>query len=287
MTENIPIRTLRPTPLEPALMGNFSIRKIEDVLSGKDFNEDLHRHDFFLILCIEKGTGYHDIDFVTYDVADHSIFLIRPGQVHKLSLKASTKGYIVQFKNDYFSQNTSTKDLLRKVSHKRLCRMDAARFQKVLAVLESIFKEHTEKLEEFDEVIKSSLNIFFTELLRQRRNTEDSLSSADSYSQEKLERLFELLDAHITESKRVSFYADKLNLSAYQLSSITKSLLNKTPSGLINEHVILESKRQLLATSLQVNQIAYELGYEDVSYYIRFFKKHTGRSPESFRNNLK
>ena len=78
-----------------------------------------------------------------------------------------------------------------------------------------------------------------------------------------------------------------LNLSTYQLNAITKTTLGKTCSDLINEYIILESKRYLLATSNQVNQIAYHLGYEDVSYFIRFFKKHTGYSPETFRHNSK
>jgi AraC family transcriptional activator of pobA len=51
--------------------------------------------------------------------------------------------------------------------------------------------------------------------------------------------------------------------------------------------VILEAKRCLLATSNQVNQTAYRLGYEDVSYFIRFFKKQTGYSPEAFRNSFR
>ena len=56
-----------------------------------------------------------------------------------------------------------------------------------------------------------------------------------------------------------------LNLSTYQLNAITKTTLGKTCSDLINEYIILEAKRYLLATSNKVNQIAYHLGYEDVS----------------------
>jgi AraC-like DNA-binding protein len=78
-----------------------------------------------------------------------------------------------------------------------------------------------------------------------------------------------------------------LNLSSYQLNAIVRATLGKTCSELIIEYILLESKRYLLATSHQVTQIAYHLGYEDVSYFIRFFKKHTGYSPEAFRNNLK
>ena len=85
----------------------------------------------------------------------------------------------------------------------------------------------------------------------------------------------------------MSQYAEMMNLSTYQLNAITRTSLNKTPSELINELIILEAKRNLLATSNQVNQIADELGYEDVSYFIRFFKKHTGHSPEAFRENFR
>ena len=46
-------------------------------------------------------------------------------------------------------------------------------------------------------------------------------------------------------------------------------------------------RRQLLATTNQVNHIASELGYEDPSYFFRFFRKHTGYSPQSYRNNFK
>ena len=95
------------------------------------------------------------------------------------------------------------------------------------------------------------------------------------------------METNITNNKQVSQYADMLNISTYQLNAITKTSLNKTPSELINEYIILESKRQLLATSNQVNQIADHLGYDDISYFIRFFKKHTEYSPEAFRNNFK
>ena len=54
----------------------------------------------------------------------------------------------------------------------------------------------------------------------------------------------------------------------------------------ISDCVVLEAKRHLLATATQVSQIAWDLGYEDVSYFIRFFKRHTAFTPEAFRNKF-
>jgi AraC family transcriptional activator of pobA len=286
--ENIPVRHLNETQKEPSLFGHFIIRDIREMLDGKDMVQELHRHDFFFILALKHGEGFHEIDFTPYNVGNHSIFLMRPGQVHQLALKTGSTGYLLQFKADFFySQNRLSQQLLRKVSHINYCNPDPDGFVKLDSILAYIFKEFTEKQDGYQEVINSNLSIFFIELIRHRKSNTAPSSDITAYSQEQLEKFSALLETHIAEHKQVKVYAGLLNLSTYQLNAITKASLNKTPSELINDCIILESKRQLLATSNQVNQIAYHLGYEDVSYFIRFFKKHAGASPEAFRQNFK
>ncbi|MBI1769587.1 MAG: helix-turn-helix domain-containing protein [Bacteroidetes bacterium] len=286
--EKIPVRHINATPKkEPNFSGSFSIRDVRDLLSGKDMVQELHRHDFFFILALEKGKGKHEIDFTPYQIGDCSIFIMRPGQVHQLTLKAGSRGYLMEFKTDfYYPHDKVSHEILRKASNKNLCQLDANGFKKLLALLKSIFQEHTTQQERYQDVIKANLGIFFIELLRHRQNGKSPSHKANTYAQERLEEFLELLEKHIS-SKQVSQYADMLNLSTYQLNAIAKATLGKTCSELINEYIILESKRNLLATSNQVNQIAYHLGYEDVSYFIRFFKKQTGYSPEVFRNNFR
>lgn len=247
--------------------------------------QELHRHDFFYILALKKGMGNHEIDFTAYEVCDHSVFFIRPGQVHQLSLKAVSTGYLVAFKTDfYYSHDKGSTQLLRKASNTNAYYPDGNGFKKLLSILTQIFREYTDKQESYQEVIKANLDILFIELMRQQRK---SLSqNVIPYTQERLEEFLGLLETHIANHKQVSQYADLLNLTPYQLNAITKATLGKTCSELINEHVILESKRYLLATSNQVNQIADHLGYEDVSYFIRFFKKQTGYTPDAFRHNF-
>lgn len=286
--ENIPIRHIPESPKEPNLSGSFSVRDIQNLLLEKDMVQELHRHDFYYILVLKKGSGYHEIDFKQYEVRNHTIFLMRPGQVHQLTLKAGSSGYLLQFKTDFFnSQNKLAQELLRKVSHINFCSLDNDGFNKLETILSYILKEYNEKQEGYQEVIKSNLSIFFIELVRHRQNKEIASKENNPYLLEQLEKFLELLETNITKSKQVSQYADMLNISTYQLNAITKTSLNKTPSELINEHIVLESKRQLLATSNQVNQIADQLGYDDISYFIRFFKKHTKYSPEAFRHNFK
>jgi AraC family transcriptional regulator, transcriptional activator of pobA len=285
---NIPIRYIHAPDKDLGLSEGFRIRSVQEVLAGKDMVQELHRHDFFFVLALERGAGSHEIDFASLKVCDHSVFFMRPGQVHQLALKAGSTGYLMEFKNDFYHPHDRlSHQLLRRASNKNLCRVRANGFNRLLGILTFIFQEYTGKQELYQEVIKANLGIFFIELVRNRQNRESPSHHVNLYAQERLEEFFELLETQISTHKQVSQYADLLNLSPYQLNAITKAMLGKTGSELINEHTILEAKRNLLATSDQVSQIAFQLGYEDVSYFIRFFKRHTGFSPEAFRRNLK
>ncbi len=163
--------------------------------------------------------------------------------------------------------------------------MEVHRFKKLQAILSQIFEEYMDKEDGYLDMIKASLEIFFIEFVRQSPNPNSISQNISSYNQERFEEFLACLDKHITTHKQVSDYTNKMSLSPYQLNEITKAAVGKTPSELINEQIILEAKRYLLATPNQVKDIADHLGYEDVSYFIRFFKKHTSLSPEAFRND--
>jgi AraC family transcriptional activator of pobA len=286
--KHIPVRHIKSPQVESDFSGSFVIRDVRDMLSGKAMVQELHRHDFFFILALKKGKGNHEIDFKPYKVHDASVFFMRPGQVHQLALEAGSTGYLMEFKTDFYHpHDKASSQLLRRASNKNLCQLDVERFKKLLTLLNHVFQEYTSKQEGFQEVIKANLGIFFIELVRHRQNRNKPLTRVSTYTQERLEKFLELLETHISTHKQPSQYADMLHISAYQLNAITKTALGKTCSELINESIVLESKRYLLATSEQVNQIADHLGYEDTSYFIRFFKKHTGHTPEAFRNKYR
>jgi len=284
--KKIPIRQISSSDREQATE-RFSIRKVQDLLAGKDLFHDMHRHDFFFMLALQQGKGIHEIDFTNYDVSDNSVFFLRPGQVHQLQLKAGSTGYLIEFNHEFYHPTDKiSAQRLRKASSKNFCQLEVNRFEKLYSVLKYIFHEYTDKQEGSQDIIKANLDIFFIELVRQSQDAKNASTNITPYTQERFEEFSALLDKHITNRKQVSHYTDLMNLSPYQLNEITKATVDKTASELINEHIILEAKRYLLATPNQIKDIADLLGYEDVSYFIRFFRKHTGHSPEAFRHNF-
>lgn len=286
--KDIPLRKINIPDKELGTAENFSIRAVPDILAGKDLTQDLHRHDFFYILVLEKGSGTHEIDFTTYDIPDASVFFMRPGQVHQLHLKAGSTGYLMEFTTDFYYPNDKiTFNLLRRVGTKNLCPFDPDSFANLLSLLKSSYHEFQDKKEGFLDIIKANLSIFFVEMMRQRCLDAASVSKETTYAQERYDEFSVLLEAEVATHKKAAYYAEVMNLSPYQLNAITNTVQGKTVSELITEQILLEAKRYLLTTSNQVNQIAYYLGYEDPSYFIRFFRKHVGASPDAFRQNFR
>jgi AraC family transcriptional activator of pobA len=282
--KKIPVRHIKDSFFED----RFSIRSIDTLVVKEDLVHDLHRHDFYFMLFIKNGDGEHEIDFIKYAVKDFSVFFVRPGQVHQLKLKKGSSGFMIQFTSDFYvPKDLPALQVLRKVSNKNYCQVSETGIAQIYGLLNSIFLEFNQKQERYTEAIKSFLNILFITIARQSPFPTKIASEAKLYAQERLEELQDLLGKNIQTKKQVTDYAQMLSMTPYQLNAITMGLLKKTVSELINEYIILEAKRLLVGTVNQVNQIADELGYDDPSYFIRFFKKQTGLTPEAFRQNFK
>jgi AraC family transcriptional activator of pobA len=285
--KNIPVRTIQPQESRADGFESFKIRTIGEVLGGKDMHQDLHRHDFYFILVVSKGNGFHVIDFIEHPITNNSVFMMRPGQVHQLQLKAGSEGYLLEFSKEFqLLSSTSGYVLLRKAAGRNFCKLDEISMGALCSMLQTMLEEYRTKQVGFETVVKANLEIFLIQFLRYRQKGQHDSVKTGQYQQEKLQEFLDLLETNINTKKQVAAYADMVNLSPFQLNSITKSLLGKTVAELIEDQILLEAKRYLLATSNQVNQIAFHLGYEDVSYFIRLFKKLTGYTPEAFRKNF-
>jgi AraC-like DNA-binding protein len=78
-----------------------------------------------------------------------------------------------------------------------------------------------------------------------------------------------------------SFYAEKLHVTVNYLNKICKSEASKTAGDIVRKRITIEAQRLLHYTNLSVNEIAHDLGFENVSYFITFFKKQTLSRPSN------
>lgn len=100
---------------------------------------------------------------------------------------------------------------------------------------------------------------------------------------EYLARFTQLLEAHFREHWAVEEYARRLDISTAHLNGICRRLHGHSALGLLHQRLLLEAKRNLIYTSLTVNQIAELLGFSEPAYFSRFFKRLTDTTPGAFR----
>ena len=92
-----------------------------------------------------------------------------------------------------------------------------------------------------------------------------------------------LVEQHFKTKHTVAEYAELLYKSPKTLSNIFLKMGSKTPLQYIQERKLLEAKRRLRYSNMQIQEIAYEIGYEDIQAFSRFFKKKVGISPSKFK----
>lgn len=92
-----------------------------------------------------------------------------------------------------------------------------------------------------------------------------------------------LVEKHFKTRHTVAEYAELLHRSPKSLSNLFASLDSKTPMQIIQERILLEARRLLRYTDKPIKEIAYDLGYEDVQSFSRFFKSKERVSPSEYR----
>lgn len=267
---------------------NFYIRKFCEHVKENLFINTPHGHDFYLILLITKGSGTHTIDFLEYTVSPGAMFIISPGQIHQWNLSPDIDGYILFFTKKYFLLDFNAEKLTRfpffnstfSIPYLALKPTDS---KKIISKYKLIHKEYQDRALNYDEMIRTYLNAMFITLSRIYAD-KNKKSPQFSYDLLQLNRFEALVDIHFKEHRPVSFYSDKMNISDRQLSYLCKKTVNKTPSEILTERIILEAKRLIIHSDLSIFSISTQLNYNDSSYFIRLFKKISNQTPEQFRN---
>jgi len=93
-----------------------------------------------------------------------------------------------------------------------------------------------------------------------------------------------LVEVHYKTKHSVAEYADLMNKPAKSLTNLFANHIEKTPLQIIQDRIFLEAKRILLNSNKSIKETAYELGFEDIQSFSRFFKNKQGVSPKEFRD---
>jgi AraC-like DNA-binding protein len=246
-----------------------------------------HKHDFYLVMLVTRGSGWHEIDFRKYPVRPGRIFFMQPGQMHYWNLSKDINGYVFFHSKSFFDEGYTLAGLhdfpfFRSTRSVPSIQLDKNTFTMIRQFMSTITQERASHLPYRHQRLHAWISLVYTGLARVYHEGEEVKNR--NYL-EKLHRFEQLIEKHYKDHKLPSFYADKLNITEKHLNRIGRECVNKTSTQLIAERVVLEAKRLLMRSGMNVTETGYELGFDDKSYFVRFFRKQVGFTPLAFLKN--
>jgi len=259
-----------------------------------EFSEEIkkpHRADFYQILWFQTGTPTHLVDFNPIKIKPNSLLFINKNSVQLFDYKTTFKGKAILFTDSFFCKTAlDTTFLSSSILFNDLLAISQVQIPKNSAVIESIFELLEIELKNSkdnyqSDILRNDLHNLLLHCERERRKQDFIELKKDTHLEQTL--LFKaLLDEHFITQKRVSFYCQQLNTTPKRLNQATFKIFGKTPKNIIDDRVLLESKRLLSHTNASIKEISYSLGFEEPTNFIKYFKKHTANTPTEFRSRF-
>jgi AraC family transcriptional regulator, transcriptional activator of pobA len=315
--EKIPLYRLSHLAAPAPGPGEFMIESFGPYLERQSPHlHHAHRHIFYHLVCFTAGAGSHSIDFLRYPVEAGQIYFMPPGQVHSWSFEGRPGGWVINFSVDFlrafllesgyldrftFFSGRAEDSVVRLVSPVR---------EEVYGMLDRMLRQFNggeraarggERTRAGAADARSGSSVrgmdrnFDADLMRVRLLelllVVEALAEGDAAAaahaigqkQQVLVQFRRLIEQHYKTLRLPGEYARLLHITPNHLNALCQELVGRSAGAVIRDRVLLEAKRLLTNADMTAAEIAYELNFQDNSYFSRFFKKYAGVTPEGFR----
>ncbi len=271
MNSNIPVHTFKEMGIDEIMA------QILHWSEPPKYNiDEIHSHDFFQLLVFKRGGGAHVIDYKKEEIHRNSIHLVAKGSAHLSKRNKRSDGFTIAFSNLYLSQ---------------LQQFDPTINYGSFYNQSSVFNFNDKEFKE--------LNILFVELMKNEQNSSYFLNILASIlskiillkkkaiaipkSDPLIPNFIQFLNEHFLDKGVVDLFLEKENISKLAFARKLKKVANTTSGQLIKEKIHFEAKKLLYTSDLSVKEIAYNLQFDDESYFCKMFRQTEGVSPNEFR----
>lgn len=249
--------------------------------SGYDVSKP-HRITFHALIIITKGESTHTVDFKEQKIFPGIILPLTKNQVHAFSKERTTDGLIISFEESFITQNSSEKNLFHflHIYNTPSITIDEKNLETLTPFLNLLEGLHLDNnLNMKPEMINSTfmaLLFKIKQLSIYQHKTFESKRFKDFLSFKSLIRVA------YSEHHNAKSYAEKLGISYKYLNDICKEITGQTAKAFLDSWLLLEIKRNISEQKYTSQEIAFKMGFNEPSNFIRFFKKYTQTTPNQF-----
>ena len=268
---------------EPVKVFRFNIEDVNKVASSTN---EPHIHNFEEILIGMEGSIEHFIDFETTIVDAPYVCFVSKGKVHRVKpivKDGKCDVWVIRFSSEFTAEIIF--QLYSAFHNSANIFWPVERLTGRLPVLtEMMFKELKQSNPDFS-VIRHLLNAVISIVLSEKQKQQTADISPNQ--NETFTNFLAILEDNYRRPLSVGFYAEKLFMSTRNLNLICQNILQQCVSEIIETRQLMEAKNLLTSTDKTIAEIAYELGYNENSYFSNVFKKKSGQTPGEFRDEMR
>jgi AraC family transcriptional activator of pobA len=277
--------------LSPATQ--FTVSSIDN---GKCSLSSYNRRNFFKITLVTGGESHLLYANKDFKISGPALVFTSPDVPYSWEVIGGVEelnGYCCVF-TDAFVISPGSRERLQDVAIYKaggnpVFMLDAVQATYIMTLFTQMDREMEGDYKHKFEVISSHINLLIHEALKMQPATNYAVPANASARITKLflsqlEKQFPVdLPHNILQFKRASDFARLLNVHANHLNAAVQEVTGKSTSTHINERILNEARSLITHTDWSIAEIAFSLGFDYVSYFNRFFKKHTGLTPVAFR----
>lgn len=239
---------------------------------------------YFIVVLFRKGSGTHSIDNINYTIGNQQLHFLFPGQHHQWETDFGTEAQQIVIGKKVF-ETFSSNSIFHLIRHNLhpVFKLDSETFHAVDQELKSIERDILSSSSDntWKEILAARMDIIVTMIARE----------AEIYIRETIfknasiivQNFWLLVNQHFANHRNVSFYAEQLHVGPNYLNSLCKKHLNITANKVIGQRILSDAKRQLRFSERPIKEIAYSLGFKNVSAFSNYFKDRSGFTPSAYR----
>jgi AraC family transcriptional activator of pobA len=266
----------------------FEISTLESLNINKGSMNDPVRQPHSQIIWITRGAGYFSIDLEKFQMIDNAIYTIPSGRFHQFRPTDVIAGYVLSFNPDFlnlaieghgrpFFKEIGTD--LNRVNMVEL-RSDNPVLHNLLA---DIIREFETHLMLRLEILSGLFKIFLMYMKRQATTIRQE--EASSHKMRLFNNFYAKVEKQFKTMKQVAEYASELAVSPSYLTDVVKKVSGYSASHHIQQRMVQEAKRLAIYSDASMKMAAYDLGFDDLSHFSKFFKNFAGISFTEYKKS--
>ena len=249
---------------------------------------ETHRHILLSqLIVLSGGPATAFLDDRRHHFAGRGALIIPAGTIHSFQFSPDTHGLVLTVNLENLLSTAGSVHAMPIQALFRVARavpLDAEeglfeRLSQLLLALESEIKQP----DSVSMPVCSWLACCALSLLSHEVTDDRSVESRGAAGADLLRRFRTLIEEQYLQHWPTQRFAQELGLSETSLNGLCRRLVGTTAFDLIQQRVALEARRKLTYSTNSVCAVALELGFKDTAYFCRFFRRHTGASPNDFR----